>query len=159
MLLELPNLTLTMGSIGIGRADISTLVSAAIAADFTVHATLLSDTQVIYYNIGQHGKTYGMKSHTPSSKPKIYISGRKQTLLSITYQVYIQIHKQRSTRPIARNKPDLKYREYRGTDCFQSQHTCYRDCGSCLLGRSSVIRIEGCDASIINAVGVAGIEP
>lgn len=65
---------LTMGSWGMGRSEISTLVSAARAADFTVHATLLSDTQVIYYKIGQLGLMFLKKSRTPSSKPKAHVS-------------------------------------------------------------------------------------
>jgi hypothetical protein len=36
-----------------GRAEISTVVSAARPVDFTVHATLLSDTHVIYYEYSE----------------------------------------------------------------------------------------------------------
>lgn len=42
-------LELTIGSCGIGRADISTRLSAAIPATFKVQATVPLDTQVIYY--------------------------------------------------------------------------------------------------------------
>ena len=47
---------LTRGSCGIGRAPISVRLSAAMPADSSVHAVLLSDIQVMYFAISNQKK-------------------------------------------------------------------------------------------------------